>query len=326
MDVSVSVIVPMFNMEKYIERCAKSLFEQTYKNIEFIFVDDHSHDNTLALLKQVIELYRMTDRVKLFVQPQNVGLALNRWRGVEMASGDYVIPVDSDDYVASDYIEKLVLQADKDNADVVICDYWYDYGHSKRLCHINPPLDAKTCLKKLLVGEMHNGVWNKLVRRSLYTDNGVHVLPGVNMFEDKILMTQLFFYARRVSYVSKPLYYYNRSNVNSITLQAKSKLIPQAVEVVAFLRDFFGRNECDNAMWQGVEYFMVGIMGLILLYGEAGILSARKDAFFQPSFKSIVTQPVVPFHYKWAVLAYRLNLSFLIWPLRKLIAFRNKNK
>ena len=312
MSPKVSIIVPMYNMEQYIERCAISLFEQTYKDIEYIFIDDHSQDKTLALLETLIDQYGLNDKVVLIKKEINQGQAVARWDGLMMARGIYVGMVDSDDYVTPEYIEALVMEAEKSSADITFCDYWYDYGEHKRLCKVNPPVDLDLCQAKLMSGEIGNFFWNKLIKRELYLNNDIHPIEGVNMYDDKSVMFQLAYFCKKISYVNQPLYYYNRINSNSISVQAKEKAIEPAIKVVRLIDDFFSRHQPADVVKLAIEYFKVGILGMILFYGNKNTISQNRNLFRNISPKAISKQPVVPFYYKMAVLAYRFRMTFLI--------------
>lgn len=311
----------MYNVELYIRRCAESLFEQSFKDVEYIFVDDCSQDNTIALLNEVIDQYHVSEKVTLERFDENKGLAATRWRGLQLARGEYVAQVDSDDHVTNDYIEMLLGKAEIDNSDIVICDYVYEHATRCVVCHENPPTDKSKCFAKLMSGELRNAVWNKLIRRELYVKHDIHPVPGINMFEDKTVMFQLFYYCKKVSYVGKPLYYYNRTNANSIVSQDKLKLINPSISVIKIIRTFFDDKQLCPEVKRGIEFFIVGVMGHILLYGSKGIIEKNKDLIGKPTISNILLQPVIPFYYKLIVLAYRCHLNFLIPPIKNLIGW-----
>ncbi len=312
----VSVIVPLYNVEKYIVRCASSLFEQTFKDVEYIFVNDSCKDRTMELLNEVIVKFRVKEKVKIHSHEQNMGIAATRLDGLSLAVGKYVLQLDSDDYVEPDYVELLVMEAEKTNSDIVICDYYHDYGNEKRVCQVNPPLDVNKCQELLMSGQMHNAVWNKLIRRSLYVDHAITPVVGIDLFEDKITMYQLFHFAKRISYVKKPLYYYNRINIGSVTSQDKAIVIKPAIGVIKHLQSFFSDKAIEDNVARAIAYFKICIMGLVLLYGSKELLDSNRELFDKPTINQVMTQPVVPFYYKWAVLAYIAKMPFLIKPMK----------
>ena len=119
----VSIIVPVYGVERYIERCAVSLFEQAYKDIEYIFVNDATPDQSIDVLRRVMERYpERAKAVKIVEHPHNKGISAARNTGVDNATGEYLWQVDSDDYIATDAVEKWVEATERHNADIVICD------------------------------------------------------------------------------------------------------------------------------------------------------------------------------------------------------------
>ena len=119
----VSVIVPVYGVEKYIERCDRSLFEQTLEDIEFIFVDDCTPDKSIEILKNVLEDYPLRKKQVLIISHEkNMGLPIARQSGLKVASGDYIIHCDSDDWVDTTMYEKMYNKAIEDGSDVVVCD------------------------------------------------------------------------------------------------------------------------------------------------------------------------------------------------------------
>ena len=129
----VSVIIPVYKTEAYIARCARSLFEQTMDDIEYIFVDDCSPDNSVEILKDVIEEYQPRfleegKTVRIVQMPTNGGLAAVRRHGIQLASGDFIIHCDSDDFVDNTLYKEMYEKALETSSDVVFCPIKYEYG------------------------------------------------------------------------------------------------------------------------------------------------------------------------------------------------------
>lgn len=124
----VSYIIPVYNVSTYIERCAKSLFTQTYGDIEFIFINDCSTDDSEVKLRKVIELFpNVQCRVKIISNKTNLGSATTRNIGLSNATGDYVMFADSDDWVESNYVESMVNTIEASEKDIVYCDYYESF-------------------------------------------------------------------------------------------------------------------------------------------------------------------------------------------------------
>lgn len=121
----VSVIVPIYGVERFIEQCVRTLMDQTLRDIEYVFVDDCTPDNSMEILGRVIQDYPYRKgHVKVLHNKKNQGIALTRKTGIKECTGEYIIQVDPDDYVSLDYCEKLYATASKKHADIVWCDFY----------------------------------------------------------------------------------------------------------------------------------------------------------------------------------------------------------
>ncbi|KAA3493038.1 glycosyltransferase family 2 protein [Vibrio mimicus] len=129
----VSVIMPVYNTEMYVERAMISLMEQTLDDVQFIIINDGSKDNSLSIIKEVITRYPTRKDQITLISRENRGVAVSRAQGMELATGDYVIHLDSDDWAERNWLEAMYSKAIEDNADVVVCDYFlaYNYGNKK---------------------------------------------------------------------------------------------------------------------------------------------------------------------------------------------------
>lgn len=197
----VSVIVPIYGVEKYIERCARSLFEQTLVDIEFIFVDDCTKDSSIDILSRVVKDYpQHQDQVKILRHEVNKGLPTARKTGIKVATGDYIAHCDSDDWVTKDAYQVMYDTAIREDADMTICDFFVSDGINHRPYY---SYLSNTEENDLFV---YINIWTRLIKRSLY-ENDIHY-PRYAMFEDRVLSIQLTSYAHKIATIDKPLYYY----------------------------------------------------------------------------------------------------------------------
>jgi glycosyltransferase involved in cell wall biosynthesis len=204
----ISVITPVYGVEKYIEKCLRSLFTQTMvEGVEFIIVNDSTKDASMEIARRVIAEYPEVD-VKIVEHERNMGYSVALQTGMDAATGEYTIYVDSDDWVEPAMLERLWAAARRDDADIVVCDYFVDYPKGRRYVAQPVPATGVETLGLLLRHKIHGSLCNKLVRRSLYTDNGIRTLPGLNYMEDFLLYTKLFPVARRISYLPEAFLHY----------------------------------------------------------------------------------------------------------------------
>ena len=242
---TLSIIIPIFKVRNFIERCACSLFEQTLKDVEYIFVDDSSPDDSLDILKACVERYpKRKEQVLILMHEQNQGLPAARNTGLAAATGEYVFHCDSDDFVEKDMLEEMCKAAKDKDADIVYCDFYLSFEQNERYMG-NPAYETAEDMFKqgLLGGNMKYNVWNKLVRRSLYTDNNITFPAGHAMGED-MTMIRLAACAKNIAYVPKAFYHYVKLNANaySATMSERHKVdirfnVDQTVE---FLQNKFG--------------------------------------------------------------------------------------
>ena len=216
----VSVIVPVYGVEEYIGQCARSILAQTYPHLECIFVNDGTPDRSMEILSDVVKEF--PERNVVVVNKENGGLPRARWSGLEVATGEYVMHVDSDDWLEPDAAARLVEEALRSDADLVYCDFWKEYGHRHKLDHERTYTvqDKARWMKRLYDNGAYGYVWCKFARRSLYQDMFV---PRFNMHEDNVFSTQLIWRASRISQLSVPLIHYRRTNSSSATRVAKAK-------------------------------------------------------------------------------------------------------
>lgn len=211
----VSVIIPVYSVEKYIERCARSLFEQTLTDIEYIFVDDCSPDNSINILESVLEVYpNRRSQVKIIRHLENKGLPTARKTGINNSTGDYIIHCDSDDWVETDMYRLMYDEAKRLDADIVMCGYKVTDGQTVFSECYHQQIDKTKLISSLLTLHEAWSVWNKMCKRTLY-DNDI-VYPSLAMGEDMVLTTQLVLKAQRIGVIDKALYNYFY-NPNSIT-------------------------------------------------------------------------------------------------------------
>jgi len=215
----VSVIIPVYGVEKYMERCVKSLFEQTLDDIEYIFIDDCTLDNSIRILERMIEEYRSRlveekKQVQIVRMSVNSGQAAVRRYGVQLATGDYIIHCDSDDWIDINMYRIMYEKAISDNSDMVVCDYCITDGQKltiyQRGCSSTKQLSF---INDMLYQKVSWAVWNKLVKKTLFNENIVY--PKANIGEDMMLTIILAFGAIKISYVDVPLYnyFYNEESI-----------------------------------------------------------------------------------------------------------------
>lgn len=205
----VSVVIPVYGVELYIEKCARSLFEQTLDDIEFLFINDCTLDKSMDVLKDVLEEYpQRKSQVKIICNKINLGQHGSRQIGISLASGDYVIHCDSDDWVEKDMYEALYKEAVENDYDYVWCDYQIMKGNRTWVEKQDNICDKISILKRLLIDFHFMGaLWNRLVKRCIVQNNTLQQ-PVAPIIEDLLLVIQYTLLSNKIGYLSRPLYNY----------------------------------------------------------------------------------------------------------------------
>lgn len=210
----VSILVPVYRVEDYIERCARSLFEQTYGQIEYIFVDDCTPDASILILKRVMADYpQRAENVRIINHEKNLGLATARNTLVEYCQGEFLSHVDSDDWLEPNAIELLVNKQQETGADIVT-------GRNQTHCKIRiiPARNAGTGMDKwqltesLMIHQYTSVLWARLIRTRLYTDHHIKADSRGNIGEEFQVFPRLLYYAHSIAFLDEIIYHYTCEN------------------------------------------------------------------------------------------------------------------
>ena len=244
----VSILVPIYNVEKYLERCAIGLFEQTYENIEYVFVNDCTPDGSIQVLEQLMKRYPSREKsTRIINHTVNRGLAAARNTAVENCTGEFIIHVDSDDYVELNLVKTLVNQQLSSKADIVTGMGVMHMLNGNKLLpnpHYNSKEEFVTDMMQLTINHV---IWKRLIRRSLYVNHDVRAKEGVNCGEDCWVMTQLAYYASSFSFVDEVLYHYDCTREDSYMANKEGvinkKRLRDDIATANLIIDFFKDKE-----------------------------------------------------------------------------------
>ena len=227
----VSVILTIYNREKYIERCVRSLLEQTLDNIELVVVDDASTDASLSILNYVLEEYPDSKPlVNLICLEKNAGRAVARQTGIDHVKGEYVIHVDSDDWIDRDMLELLYSKAKETNADIVGCNVTHEYGTKQCVFKQSYSGDIEEDIRRLLNGKLFPSLCTSLTRTSIIKENGITFPQGLDTGEDLLFNLNLYLHAHKVVGIDNPSYHY-RHTEDSGSFQHTKNSIKSVIEV-----------------------------------------------------------------------------------------------
>ncbi len=223
----VSVIIPVYNVENYLEKCLDSLVNQTLKEIEIIVVNDGSSDNSQKIIDKYVKKY---PNQVISINQENGGQGAARNTGISYASGEYIGYVDSDDYVEKNMYEEMYNKAKSENADIVICG-------NNIVSEDNELLGQNDADIQFLLGQM--AVWNKIYRRELIIKNKIEFRSKV-WYEDLDFTMKVYFLSKKISYVNKYLYNYllrNGSTMNNNNLERNLEIIQSIDSLLNFCKN-----------------------------------------------------------------------------------------
>ena len=233
----VSVIVPVYNVEKYLEKCLNSLVNQTINDIEIIVVNDESPDNSQRIIDDFETRY--PDKVKKIVK-KNGGQGSARNEGLKVATGEYIGYVDSDDYVSNDMFEKMYNAAKKDDSDIVIAGFYVVSESGNVLnqevfkCEKNVTTIEET--KEVLFDK--TAIWNKIYRASLLKNSNVEFVSK-KWYEDFDFTINTLILAKRFSIIEEPLYYYllrQNSTMNNSNVEKNLDILDAMDRIICFYK------------------------------------------------------------------------------------------
>lgn len=239
----VSIIMPVYNAEQTIQKSVYSVLSQTYPYTELLLIDDASKDDSLPLLKKIETNNNTSKTIKIIHHQQNKGVAVARNTGLEHATGKYIYWVDADDWIEKNAIELLVEKAEKENLDIVGCNWYLSFLQNERLMHQPDFVSPEEGLKKLMCGVMRWNLWLFMTRRDLFQQNNIHFLPDMNMGEDMMVKIKLFALAQRVAYMDTPLYHYAQVNSESLTQIYSQKHIEEVTRNIEEVENFLSERK-----------------------------------------------------------------------------------
>ena len=247
----VSILVPVYGVERYIERCTESLMEQTYEDIEYIFVDDATPDRSIEILEDVVARYpKRRSQVRILQHKNNKGISAARNTAVAAAVGMYMLHVDSDDYIAKEAIEKLVYAAQTSKADIVIFDTIELRKDGEVLLKAEYE-NRETYIKGLLQHTNRCAHWNKFYRTDFYKHTSIQSVENVRLGEDYAVTPRLVHQAKKISVLHEGLYYYETRNQSSYVHNLNRAAIESQHLADRVLVDYF-RSVPDKAVWADV--------------------------------------------------------------------------
>ncbi|PHM47217.1 glycosyltransferase family 2 protein [Xenorhabdus miraniensis] len=239
----ISVIVPVYNVEKYIEKCISSIKKQSYNNFEVIIINDGSIDKSI---EKILPLIENDYRFKIITQ-KNSGLSAARNKGIEHATGEYISFIDSDDHIHNDFLQDMMNKITQTHSDICVCDVQTvdEDGNKIRYLkqHINPENNSLDIYHVFLESvAVLPSAWNKIFKKEIVNETK---FPVGRYFEDIAIMHQIILNSKKICYINKPLYNYVIRK-NSITQTQNEKYLIDRFWVTEYIRNYLEKNKTYN--------------------------------------------------------------------------------
>lgn len=306
----ISVIISFYNSANYIARCLNSILCQDLSDVEILCVDDGSTDDSCALLNQLLEQSDKKQHVQVLKIDKNHGPAYARNLGVQNAKGDYVIYIDSDDYVSPDYFSVLKHIIEESEPDAVIFNFLELRKNNEQILKVTDCEESsEKMVHGLLLNKFHNSVCNKLFKRSLYTEHQISFPTEYMYFEDKAVCFKLLYFSKVIRIINHTLYFYDRTNENSITSKKFNMLFDSSVGAFSTIEHFFSDKQISPSTKDALLANKMFVSGFLYLFGKRGDIKKHRSFLTRIPNRIIFKYGNFPFYYRLAVFFSQNHLS-----------------
>jgi len=257
----VSIIVPVYKAESYLDRLLNSILNQSFTDFELILVDDGSPDQS----GNICDSYAKSDDRIRVIHKKNQGVSAARQSGLDETTGNYVIFADPDDWVEKNWIEELYLRAKETDADIVVCDFFKEYREeSIYKSEKTNSTNNEDIIKDLLNEKIWGASWNKLFKKSCFEKYQIAFIPEMNLWEDLMVFTKFLQHGAKLSHIEKPLYHYDCfTNSQSIVRKANLNHIQSQKLYIDYIDSIYGNDpsfansifHCKTMIKRRIFYF-----------------------------------------------------------------------
>lgn len=319
-EIKVSVIIPAYNIEKYIEECIDSVLKQKLVGIEIIIINDGSTDKTQKILENK---YKKNDNIVIVNKKNNEGLSQARNTGIAMARGKYIYHLDGDDWLEENALKEMYEYCEENDLDMVICDFYTEYPQKRIYTKdITPVKSIEEYREKVFEMNVKWNIWNKLIKKKLY--NKIKFIPGILMGEDFAVILRMAYEVKKIGKIDKAYIHYRKHN-ESLTKQNQAKYLDGYFKIYTELENYLKERkiyeqEKDNIYKLQLNHFKKIVFedsdwsNQDYISGIEKYLKIIKDERF---FKFIKNIPI-----KWRYLNYFIR----VFPTKKTMKILTKLK
>lgn len=260
--IKISVIVPAYNVEKYIEKTLRSIMEQSLKEIEIIVINDGSKDNTLTIIKKLM----LEDSRIVLIDKKNGGVSQARNDGIRKARGEYISFIDGDDWIEKDFFEESYKCGVENNLDMIACDMSLDYIRKNRSkpCFefkTDKIISGKEYLDFYYVNDVIRGVANKIIKREIFVKNNLFFLEDVPSGEDMNLTIKLGYVTSRIGKINKAYYHYIQYPQSVTKQDSSEKMLPYLLSFDE-IESFLEKNKVESCEEEKKRLYTFKVMSI----------------------------------------------------------------
>ena len=266
LDIKISVIVPVYNLESYIADCLQSIIEQDFADMEIIVVNDGSTDGTLA----VVEGFAKQDERIFVINKSNGGVASARNTGVRAATGKYVFQIDGDDWIEPGYFKAMYDFSEQENLDIVLTDHYFDgldgkQIYNKEMANINSLVfsNQEYWREFFTYGFFIHS--DKLIKRKLYFENNIEYPTDLKIGEDAVVICKLIYFAKKIGKINQAYFHYARRPGSAMTASTYYSRAVENYKICEQLQSFFADkpefHTADFLDWQVIQLYNLAVYG-----------------------------------------------------------------
>ncbi len=302
MNIKISVVVAIYNIENYLRKCLESICNQSFKYFECILVDDGSIDSSSKICDEYVE---KDSRFKV-IHKKNEGLPQARKSGYTIAQGEFLLFVDGDDWLESNALELLYSKVMDSDSDIVISDFYKDYIDKCELISFDLSREKNEILYDFMKKpSFMNFYWNKLIKKSLFDENNDIQFPkNISNCEDLVVIFKICYYARKISKISKPIYHYNQCNSNAITKTYSIKSFNDKRWVVEELESFINTKDDIEKKDVYINFYKLYTKLMLVIYPNLRNSNLWEECY--PDSNKYIWK--IPLRLDYRIMAFFMNI------------------
>lgn len=304
----VSVIVPVYNVGKYVGRCVESLMKQTLRDMEIIFVDDCSTDGSMDIVRDIMERHpERLGQIRIIRHTVNRGLPSARNTGLREATGDFIYHCDSDDFLDTDMLSSLADKATEESLDMAYCDFAMTFDSHERIMAQPDASTGRETLSLMLRGGMKYNAWNKLCRRNLY--DGIEFPDGSSMGED-MTMIRVISRAGKTARIPRAMYHYVRPSEGAMSQSYDARKRREVSENARLTINWLRSNVSDEMIVRETEWFKLNVKLPFLFTGRRDDIRMWRE-WYPEADRFIMSNRILPFRTRLLQWCAAHHLSFV---------------